>query len=230
MIPGDGPLTPKAVIFDCDGVLVDSEGISAQILIESLAMAGVEVTVGFVLQNCVGRSFSTVRSIVETRFDTVLPEDFEQTYRKSLLEAFERDLQATSGLAEVLAQLNVPICVATSSSPIRVAHSLKLTGLAPFFGSHVYSAAQVKNGKPAPDLFLFAAKQLGIAPQDCLVIEDSVPGIDAARAAGMDVFRYEGGAHLRNATNPPQPRPLARSFQDWSNFFDIAPSLRPDAA
>jgi beta-phosphoglucomutase-like phosphatase (HAD superfamily) len=102
--------------------------------------------------------------------------------------------------AETLAKLTQRICVASSGTPTRIVSSLTTTGLIERFGSHLFSASQVEHGKPAPDLFLFAASQMGVAPSRCLVIEDSLPGVRAARAAGMAVLGFHGGAHCSPAT------------------------------
>ena len=111
------------------------------------------------------------------------------------LAAFEAELTAMAGIAEAVGLLTLPFCVASSSDPVRLRRSLGLTGLLPLFEGRVFSSAQVARGKPFPDLFLFAAERMGIAPDNCLVIEDSVPGVQAARAAGMRVVGFTGGGH-----------------------------------
>lgn len=208
----------ELVIFDCDGVLVDSEPISSAVLIDELAALGVAITADYVRDHCLGRSFPTVAKSIRESFAVPLPEDFEQRYRRSLLARFETELRPTPGIEALLARLIPARCVATSSSPPRVARSLEITGLAPLFGN-VFTASQVARGKPAPDLFLFAAERMGAAPGRTLVIEDSRPGVDAAIAAGMGVLVFTGGGHMRG--HVPDLPPGVRSFDNWGDFPQV---------
>ena len=217
----------ELVVFDCDGVLVDSEIISAKVLIKQLETVGIQVDFDYVQQHFLGRSFPWVVSEVGNRFDITLPPDFENQHRCTLLTAFETELRSMDGVEGVLSDLRVRACVATSSSPIRVQRSLELAGLAERFAGRVFSASDVAKGKPAPDLFLHAARSMGVEPRRCLVIEDSLSGLEAAVAADMPVWRFMGGSHLKSA---PQRTPdeLARIpvFDRWSDFFELAPELR----
>lgn len=217
----------RLVIFDCDGVLIDSEAISARILIEQLAGVGIDVDTTYVQQNFLGRSWAKVASEVRSAHHLDLSSDFEERYRHELMTAFENELRSVDGVETVLKELTASCCVATSSSPKRALRSLQLTGLLPYFGERLFTASQVANGKPAPDLFLLAAASLGFEPQNCLVIEDSVPGIQAARAAGMHVYHFHGGSHLRG-TVPPVPAELSdvAHFDNWRDFYEMAPQLR----
>lgn len=215
------------VIFDCDGVLIDSEVISARMLIAELQGYGVEMTMEFVSRNFLGRSYPVVLKEVRERFGVALPERFEADYRGRLLAAFARELKIVAGVVEVIAALDVPFCVATSSSPERVAHSLALVGLTETFGSRVYTASRVARSKPAPDLFLFVAAEFGVEPARCLVIEDSLNGVRAGLAAGMQVWRFVGGSHLRGLDmSVPEDAQAARTFDDFAAFFDGYPGLR----
>ncbi|WP_371156031.1 HAD family hydrolase [Jannaschia sp. 2305UL9-9] len=203
------------VIFDCDGVLIDSEGLSGQVLAAALAEIGVYIDHDEFCTRMVGRSFPTVAAEIRETRGVKLPPTFEADYRAQLLARFEQELQVTDGIEAALDALDLPKCVATSSSPPRVRRSLELTGLAPRF-PHVFTASEVSRGKPAPDLFLHAAAVMATPPARCLVIEDSLPGIEAAKAAGMPVLRYTGGAHLRG-------RHLKHgddvtTFEDWCAF------------
>lgn len=215
-----------AVIFDCDGVLIDSEIISARVLMASLDQLGVTVDWAYFKAHFLGRSFPKVAASIRTDFEVDLPSDFEACYRSSLLEAFEQELHPVEGVQSVIANLGVKSCVATSSSPERVARSLAITGLRRFFDDRVFTASEVERGKPAPDLFLHAAASLGVSPEACLVIEDSLPGLQAARAAGMEVWHFVGGSHLSESDaknvkiQPPTP-----FFDTWSRFFAMAPKL-----
>jgi HAD superfamily hydrolase (TIGR01509 family) len=217
------------VIFDCDGVLIDSEIISARMLIAELARLGVEIDLDHVARHFLGRSYPTVMAQIRKDFDLDLPPDFEDRYRENLLMAFRNDLRIMPGVAEVLGALSVPFCVATSSSPRRAEMSLQLTGLDRQTVGRVFTASQVARGKPAPDLFLFAAERMGYPPSRTLVIEDSLTGVRAALAAGMTVWRFVGGSHFR-ATSVGQEAPAdsrpQRQFDDFAAFFQTAPGLR----
>lgn len=206
----------ELVIFDCDGVIADSELISASVLIEQLAETGLTVSREDVRREFLGRSFPTVARVIREQFGHPLPEDFEAEYRHRLLLRFETDLRPTPGFPKMLRGLDRPCCVATSSSPPRVTRSLQLLGLSEFFGNNVFTASQVTQGKPAPDLFLFAAARMGATPPATLVVEDSLPGLQAAKAAGMKLLAYRGGAHLRETA--PETPPGITGFDNWADF------------
>ena len=214
------------VIFDCDGVLIDSEVISASMLIAELAFYGVTIDLEFVSRHFLGRSYPVVLAEVRQTFGITLPDHFETDYRARLLAAFQRDLKIMPGIVTTLGRLGVRACVATSSSPERVNKSLQLVGLTDKFGTDVFTASMVAHGKPAPDLFLFTAARMGIQPENCLVIEDSLNGVRAGLAAGMQVWRFTGGSHLRGLDMGAPPNALAhRQFHDFAAFFDGFPQL-----
>ncbi len=204
------------VIFDCDGVLVDSEMLSAEVLIAELAPLGLHLDQPYIRRHFLGRSFPTVARAIAQEFRIALPAGFEAGYRAALLKRFETELRPTPGIGAVLSRLTCAACVATSSSPQRVRSSLEITGLARHFGQHVFTASQVERGKPAPDLFLFAASQMQVPHERVLVIEDSRPGMAAALAAGMRVLRYTGGAHLAGHVRGPDD-PVS-CFDSWAKF------------
>ena len=215
------------VIFDCDGVLIDSEVISARVIVDMLACEGVSIDLDYVYKHFLGQQFSCVGRIVLQNFAIDLPDSFESNYRQELLLAFKQELRTTSGIHNVLSNLGVRSCVATSSSLLRTQGALKLVGLTDYFGGSIFTASQVKHGKPAPDLFLLASKEMQVEPKRCLVIEDSLAGINAATAAGMRVWRYTGASHLRAITND-----LASAlnhipvFDNWGDFFKMEPGLQ----
>lgn len=217
----------ELVIFDCDGVLIDSEIISATILVEQIRKLGVAIDFQYVQRHFLGRSFPKVVDLIRLRFGVELPTDFETTYRAELLKAFETDLSLMPGVLAVLDELAVDYCVATSSSPPRVRRSLELVSLFHRFQDRLFTASEVANGKPAPDLFLHAAARMRYEPHQCLVVEDSVPGIDAACAAGMQVVCFTGGSHL-SGVDTPLPHRLAgiAAFDHWDEFFDMMPQLK----
>lgn len=212
------------VIFDCDGVLIDSEVISARMLIAELAGLGVVVDMAYVARHFLGRSYPTVMATIRTDFGLDLPESFEEAYRTRLLAAFERELQVVPHVAGVLKSLRLPFCVATSSSPRRAAISLELVGLNHLVQGRVFTASLVARGKPAPDLFLHAAAQMGADPARCLVIEDSLTGVRAGLAAGMEVWRFTGGSHLKGMViDAPEDARAKRTFDSFAQFFQIDP-------
>ena len=214
------------VIFDCDGVLIDSELMSAQMLIATLEGAGVHVDMAYVARHFLGRSYPTVLNQIRSEFGVILSPDFEAAYRERLLAAFARDLRAMPGVAQALDRLAIPFCVATSSSPARVTRSLALVDLLDRFDGRIFTASQVANGKPAPDLFFHAAARMGVDPGRCLVIEDSQNGIRAAIAAGMEVWRFTGGSHITETERDGSISAGAGfSFADFDEFFHHAPAL-----
>ena len=220
-------MAANLVIFDCDGVLIDSEIISAKMLVDELARLGVAIDLDYVARHFLGRSYPTVMQQIREEFGLNLPEAFEEQYRNRLLAAFERDLTIMPGIAEVIGALAVPYCIATSSSPRRARRSLEIVAFPRLEETPLFTASMVEHGKPAPDLFLLAAEKMGVKPRDCLVIEDSLNGIRAAHAAGMEVLRFTGGTHLqgRDLTPPDDARP-AKTFDSFARFFQIVPQLR----
>ncbi|GHG22888.1 MULTISPECIES: HAD family hydrolase [Paracoccus] len=217
------------IIFDCDGVIADSEVLSASVLIDQLAALGIAVTPADVRRDFLGRSFPTVAQTIRQAHGRPLPDSFEADYRARLLDRFTTELLPTPGVRAILDGLRIPACIATSSSPQRVAHTLEVLGLAGRFAGRVFTASQVSRGKPAPDLFLFAAQRMGAAPEGTLVVEDSAPGIAAGLAAGMAVLHYAGGAHLRGAEPMALP-PGLRSFDNWDEFSQLLASLQEGAS
>lgn len=188
------------IIFDCDGVLVDSEPIAMRLLLETLAEAGLVIEPEAANARFLGRSLASIRAILAESGLTLTDAALEEM-RRRLYAAFEAELKPVAGVAEVLAALPVPYCVASSSQPERIELSLRVTGLWPRFEGRMFSATMVARGKPAPDLFLHAAKSMGHAPADCLVVEDSPAGIAAGQAAGMRVVAFTGGSHALTAAH-----------------------------
>jgi HAD superfamily hydrolase (TIGR01509 family) len=186
---------PDLVIFDCDGVLIDSEVIFGRVLGECLIAANFPTTMDEAMMLGIGKNRLTLTAEVEARFGRPLPEGFFETMRARVDIAFEQDLRVIPGIEELLAALPGRRCVASNSHLERVRHALSVTRLLPFFEPNVFSASQVARGKPAPDLFLFAALQLDARPEECVVIEDSTTGVEAAIAAGMPVVGFCGGSH-----------------------------------
>lgn len=191
------PRLPDLIIFDCDGVLVDSELIACRVLSESLAEAGIDIAPDAIAERYVGLSAATIFADIEGRTGRRVPPDFGEKSRPRLEAAFAAGLEPMPGVVAALAALSVKACVASSSSRARLRHSLALTGLLHRFHPHIFSAEQVARGKPAPDLFLLAAETMEVGPEACWVIEDSLAGIAAAQAAGMTAVAFTGGSHCR---------------------------------
>ncbi len=214
------------IIFDCDGVLIDSEIISAQMLVAELQRLGVHIDLAYVARHFLGRSYPAVMATIRKDFGLDLPENFEARYRERLLKAFERDLRIMPGVRAILDLVGIPVCVATSSSPGRVEKSLKLVGLWERLGSVTFTSSEVARGKPAPDLFLHAAARMGADPASTLVIEDSLTGLIAAKAAGMEVWRFLGGSHMGPGTpeEPSEARP-DRRFARFEEMLHFAADL-----
>jgi HAD superfamily hydrolase (TIGR01509 family) len=183
------------VIFDCDGVLVDSEVISCRAHAETLTRHGYPITEHQVLERFLGVSDREARLIIEAELGRRLPDDFEAQVKHATLQFYEGDLRAIAHIADALAAIELPKCVASSGTPEKIKHGLTCTGLYEALAPHIFSATQVARGKPAPDLFLLAAERMGASPERCVVIEDSVPGVTGARAAGMAVLGFHGGSH-----------------------------------
>ncbi len=215
------------VIFDCDGVLADSEVLSAGVLVTELGACRIDIDADYVFRHFIGRSFPVVAEIIAARFDRPLPKTFIARYRAALHETFSKRLRTTSGLDAMLGKLLPPACVATSSSRPRVDHTLATLGLDGFFGDRVFTASRVAHGKPAPDLFLLAAREMAAPPHRCLVIEDSLAGVEAGLAAGMHVWRYVGGAHVTDVARTHDETPEGVTVIDnWNQMFSLAPELR----
>ncbi|MFE2376674.1 HAD family hydrolase [Streptomyces sp. NPDC059398] len=183
----------ELVIFDCDGVLVDSERIAVRVDAVSLAALGWPLSEAEVVERFVGRSHADMIADIEQHLGIRIPDGWEAEQKQLYRTAMEAELTSVDGVVEALDRIGLPTCVASSSGHNGLRHTLGLTGLYPRFEGRIYSASEVANGKPAPDLFLHAARQMGFAPEVCAVIEDSRYGVHAARAAGMRAFGYCGG-------------------------------------
>lgn len=189
---------PSLVIFDCDGVLVDTEQIANRLLARVLAEEGYPVTYEESRRLFVGKTMEAVSAHVEGATGRPMRADWVDYIRNETLKAFAGGVEAVSGVRDVLETLQargVPFCVASSGKFEKMRFTLGSSGLLPLVENVLFSAEQVGRGKPAPDLFLFAAKSMGYAPSACVVIEDSVPGVQAAVAAGMPVLGYAGDPH-----------------------------------
>jgi len=180
------------VIFDCNGVLVDSEPIAAAVAAEEFSRVGLPMTVDIIARYFTGRRSADMLAAVEAATRRKLPVNFGTELTAATLRRFRSELRATPHIAYALTWLRGPKCVASSSTHDRIHVSLETTGLLRFFEHNIFSASEVPQGKPAPDLLLYAAAKMGVQASDCIVVEDSAPGIAAARAAGMVPIGYVG--------------------------------------
>jgi len=197
---------PSLVLFDCDGVLVDSERLSHTVLRDMIAEYGVNLTLEQTLDHFMGTSTEKGLQILTALLGQPVPPDFDDTFNARCTVAFRRGLSPVAGVPELITQLQQQYCVASNGPHKKMRITLGHTGLLPLFEGRIFSAEDVKRPKPAPDLFLHAAASMGAAVADCLVIDDSVSGVLAARSAGMRVFGFaamgqaeklkQAGAHL----------------------------------
>jgi HAD superfamily hydrolase (TIGR01509 family) len=195
----------ELVIFDCDGVLVDSEPIAERVLAEMLGELGLHLTQTQIFEHFVGYSIPHCLKVIENILGRAPPESFRTHLQARTFEAFRRGLTAMPGIEHALDRLGAPSCVASSGDHEKMRMTLGLTGLLPRFEGKLFSVTQVARGKPAPDVYLLAASQLGATPAECVVVEDTPPGVRAGAAAGMTVFGFcahtpaeklrEAGAH-----------------------------------
>ena len=201
----------NAIIFDCDGTLVDSETLSTEVLVEAISEHGLHLTVPEALTAFRGGKMADCIAELETRLGRPLPATFVPDFRARSAQAFRSRLRAIEGaveLVQALSTTSVLICVASSGPMAKIELSLSLTGLLPFFDGRIFSSYDVGVWKPHPGLFLHAASALGVAPEDCAVVEDSLPGMLAGVAAGMTVFAFQ--PHGVDPRTPAATRPLAQ--------------------
>ncbi len=184
------------VIFDCDGVLIDSEIVAARLEAEAITELGLPMTAEEICSRFAGTTTREVWQTLERELGRTLPPGFFEAHLAHVREVFSRDLEAIPGARAAVERLDLPFCVASSTHLGPLLTNLGTAGLADLFDGRVYSASQVRRPKPAPDVFMFAASQMGADPADCLVIEDSVAGVGAARRAGMTVAGFLGGSHV----------------------------------
>ncbi len=191
----------RHIIFDCDGVLVDSEPLSMKLDQELLAENGIMLSEEEVAQRFIGLTFGALITKVEMEFGIRLPEGISDEKDRRLLALYERELVATDGAVAVAKSLGLPKSVASNSPRQRVEAAFRITGLASCFNGHITTFEDVRTGKPAPDIYLLAAERAGVSPSECLVVEDSRAGVISAVAAGCPVIGFAGLAHDREAAS-----------------------------
>lgn len=217
-------MRPGLIIFDCDGVLVDSEPIAARVFSDALNELGLNITQKDVDDRFRGRSLTDCITSLEKELGDPLPTDFLSVLDARTFEAFRAELRAVRGVREALVQiseLGVPICVASSGSHQKTELTLGLTELLPFFQDARFSASEVRAGKPAPDLFLFAAKKMGVSAENCVVIEDSLPGTTAGIQAGAQVLAYVPACLTRPLERIPFEKAGAQCFPSMEELVGL---------
>lgn len=209
-------------------MLVDSEPIANRILAERLQAIGLSLSQDEVMRRFVGRTKAGCVELAIELLARPLPEHFIEAWDAALFSALAAEVKAIQGIAEVLAGLDLPYCVASNSTPERMQLTLRTTGLLQLFESRMFTAGEVAKPKPAPDLFLHAAKSMGAPPARCAVIEDTATGARAGVAAGMTVFGYAGGAHTDAATLEREGARVFRSMRDLPGL--LGGGQPPDSA
>jgi HAD superfamily hydrolase (TIGR01509 family) len=182
----------ELVIFDCDGVLVDSEVLTNTVLRDMLLELGATVTLDDMFERFVGHTWERCLELAADLLGRAPPEDFATTYRMRCGQLLREKLQPVPGIKLALSRISLPTCVASSGDHDKMRTTLGLTALLAHFEGRLFSVTQVARGKPAPDVFLFSAAQMGVSPDRVAVVEDTPVGVTAGRAAGMNVFGYSG--------------------------------------
>ncbi|MDO6760899.1 HAD family hydrolase [Tamlana sp. 2_MG-2023] len=180
----------KCIIFDCDGVLIDSETIAIGTLVEMANLLGANMDKSQSIIDLKGKSFNHCLNLISNRINKLLPEDFESEYRVNTFKAFKENIQPIKGIKEVIKNLKIPFCVASSGPENKIRLNLEVTGLLPSFEGKIFSCYTIQKWKPEPDVYLWAAKTMGFKASECLVIEDSVSGVLGAKNGGFDVYGY----------------------------------------
>lgn len=199
----------KCIIFDLDGTLVDSESLSSKALLDLLPT--VDEGIKELTDRYHGKKLADILTDIERRFNISIPEGFESIYREHAADIFKEELKPIPGVSEMLDQICHPRCIASSGPLEKMKHSLNITGLGKYFGSNLFSAYEIGVWKPDPGLFLHAAREMGFEPEDCVVVEDSLTGIKAAKSANMDVLHY--------SSNPVEQKGIA--YCAFDNMADL---------
>lgn len=198
-VPGQPNDMSPAIIFDFDGVIADSEVLANIVLADTVTELGVATTLQDCYRDYMGKRFHEVLAVIESKVGRSLPAEFAEEFQRRTLETFRARLQPVAGAREFIAAFaDVPQCIASSSSPDRLAVCLEVLGLDGFFTGRVFSVSMVARGKPHPDVFLHAAAAIGVPPGRCIVIEDSAGGVVAGRAAGATVIGLLAGGHVQD--------------------------------
>jgi HAD superfamily hydrolase (TIGR01509 family) len=191
----------KCIIFDCDGVLVDSEAISSGVLTEMAKELGIKISHDEALENFTGSSLQYSLKYIENKFGQALPSDFELEFRQKSYEQFALNLKPINGIHEVIQSLTIPFCVASSGPREKIIRNLTTANLIQYFEGNLFSSYDIQSWKPEPDIFLHAAKTMGFEVGECLIIEDSCTGIQAAKSGGFDVIAFVNDGNTQRFQN-----------------------------
>ena len=219
--PGGG--RTGLVIFDCDGVLIDSEPIANRVFMEQLRSAGLDLSLDEVMGTFVGKTRDGCIALAAEMLGRPLPEDFGATWDAALYAALEREVKPVAGIPELLGSLALPYCVASNGERERMSLALRAAGLMPLVAGRLFTASEVEHPKPAPDLFLHAAKSMGMEPARCAVIEDTPTGVRAGVAAGMKVFGYAAAAHANEAAMRAEGATIFRDMDELPALLGMRP-------
>jgi len=206
----------KCIIFDCDGILVDSEEISNSVLIQMANEIGAEIKMEYAIENFAGKSLKSSFEHIEKLTKKSLPSTFEQEYRNRTFSAFKTDLKPIKGIHNLLNQLSVPFCVASSGPVDKIKLNLTTTNLMEKFENRIFSSYEIGSWKPNPEIFEYAANKMGFKPDECAIIEDSLAGVRAGRKGGFDVF---GFASQKNKTE--LQKEGAQVFFEMNKLFEL---------
>ena len=221
-------MPPAALLLDCDGVLVDSEAIARDVLLTLAGEVGDVPGAAELGERLTGRSLTEVVALLERELGVPLPADFPERYRRLSAERFAADLRPIAGVRELLGGLPVPAAVVSNGPPEKIRANLATTGLASFFpAGRRFSAYEIGHWKPDPALFLYAAAALGVAPAGCLVVEDSVPGVEAALAGGFRVLGFTDGRAPKRAALATTGVPLAATMAEVASAIAIGGAPHP---
>ena len=228
--PGNEPLSsrpsPDLIVFDCDGVLIDSEIVVCRLTAEEFTRIGYLVSTEEVISRFAGRPEREMIADVEADWGRPVPEEFFTRIKAQVAHAYATELRIMPGIADLLDRLRAPVCVASSACPAKLKLGLDTVGLYDRFAPNVVSASLVAHGKPAPDVFIYAAGWMRTPAANCLVIEDSIPGVRAALTAGMRVFGFTGGRHCSAGH---RERLLTAGAEQVMESFEELQSLVPSA-
>ncbi|WP_396143814.1 HAD family hydrolase [Flavobacterium sp.] len=207
----------KCIIFDCDGVLVDSEAISSSVLTEMANELGIKISHEEALENFTGKSLKYSLDYIEAKYSKSLPDNFEDEFRKKSFHKFSIYLKPINGVHDVLNNLTIPFCVASSGPVEKIINNLTTTKLIHHFEGKIFSSYEIKSWKPEPDIFLYAAKNMGFEINDCLIIEDSITGIQAAKCGGFDVIGFVNDNNKERFKN--ENIPICYSMSELENLL-----------
>lgn len=182
-------------IFDCDGTLIDSEGIASSVCAEALSALGVPYSTAMFAERYAGMPARATWDHIRATYNVAFPDGFNDAINREIHRRLDAEVLAVEGARAAVAAVEGPRCVASSTGLVQLRRNLTTAGLIDLFGDHVFSVSQVRRGKPAPDVFLYAASQMGADPAETIVIEDTVAGVTAARRAGMRVIGFTGANH-----------------------------------